>query len=176
MAHFASGRIEVGTSGGQVRIRVDGRGTHLISQPLREYCGEMMQHGYRDFVVDLTSCVYLDSTFAGVLAGISLTVRKNAGSVTLERVPPRCAELLAMLGIDPLFQVVAAAPNLGPAPVVLHPLPMVARSREAWANTVLEAHRLLAEAERSNERRFADVIEFLGAGATGPGSDGKFRN
>ena len=177
MAQLSSGRIEVGSSGSQVRIRVSGRATHLVSQPLREYSGKMMRHGYREFVIDLTDCTYLDSTFAGVLAGISLKLRQSDGTVTLQRVPPRCAELLATLGIEPLFQIVVAClPNEG-LEVPMQLLPVAARSHEAWAGTILEAHRLLAEAERANESRFEDVVEFLKSEAPGgDGSGGKFRN
>ena len=177
MAQSAQGRIEVGNTGSQVRIRVYGRATHLISQPLREYGNQMIRRGYREFVVDLSNCVYLDSTFAGVLAGMSVKLKEQAGSVTLYKTPERCKELVATLGIEPLFSF-DAEPAPAPAPdAQLQQLPMAARSREAWAGTILEAHRLLAEAERANEGRFEDVVEFLKAEMPdGRPPRGKLRN
>lgn len=175
MAQPTTGRIEACSSGSEVRLRVSGRATHIISQPLREYAWQMIRRGYRDFFIELTDCLYLDSTFAGVLAGTAMKLREAGGKLTLVCLPPRCAELLVTLGIEPLFNY-SAAPLSDPQPgSELQALPMAARSREAWAGTILEAHRLLAEAERANETRFEDVLEFLKSEM--PGSTaGKFKN
>lgn len=174
MGQPTTGRIEVSSSGPQVRIRVTGRATHIISQPLREYAWQMIRRGSREFFIDLADALYLDSTFAGVLVGISMKLKENDGSLTLLRVPARLTELFATLGVEAMFKFDAQ-----PAPSTddpLQALPMAARSREAWAGTILEAHRLLAEAERANESRFEDVIEFLKAELP-PGRDpGKFKN
>lgn len=160
MAQTTAGRVEVCSSGGKVRIRVSGRATHLISQPLREYGLKMIRSGLTDISIDLGGCVYLDSTFAGVLAGLSMKLKDVGGSLTLRQVPARCGEVLQTLGILRLFQLEAAADAVDPAAHVTA-LPTGARSREAWAGTILEAHRLLADAERANEGRFEDVLEFL---------------
>src|SRR4051812_6406286 len=120
MAQPQSGRVEAGVHNQQVRIRVSGRATHLISQPLRDYAWQMIRHGYREFLIELADCVYVDSTFAGVLAGISLRLKELAGTVMLVRVSPRCAELLLTLGIDRLFQTAEAAP-LPPEALPLEP-------------------------------------------------------
>lgn len=176
MAQPTTGRIEASSAGSEVRLRVTGRATHIISQPLREYAWQMIRRGYRGFFIDLSDCIYLDSTFAGVLAGMSIKLKEAGGTLTLQRVPVRCAEALATLGIGPLFTFDAgpiAAPASGGE---LQPLPMAAKSREAWAGTILEAHRLLAEAERANETRFEDVIDFLKDELPGSRTPGKFKN
>jgi len=165
MALVAAGRVEVGTSGGQVRIRVSGRANHLISQPLREFAMRMVREGCRDFRVELRDCLTIDSTFAGVLAGLSLKLKELAGSVTLVRVPPRCAELLATLGIDGLFGWGADVPGRESDTSKLATLPSSARSKEAWASTILEAHRLLASADPANAGGYEDVVEVLKADA-----------
>ena len=175
MAQPTTGRIEVSSSGNQVRIRVTGRATHIISQPLREYAWSMIRRGSRAFFIDLGDCLYLDSTFAGVLVGMSMKLKEVDGSLTLQRVPARCTELFATLGVESLFDL-ASEPLPATNDLPLEPLPMAARSREAWAGTILEAHRLLAEAERANESRFDDVIDFLKSELP-PGRDpGRFKN
>lgn len=179
MAQPTTGRIEVSSNGNQVRIRVTGRATHIISQPLREYAWSMIRRGSRQFFIDLADALYVDSTFAGVLVGMSMKLKEVDGTLTLQRVPPRCTELFATLGVDGLFKFEDAPttpPAEGPETTQLQSLPMAARSREAWAGTILEAHRLLAEAERANESRFEDVIDFLKAELP-PGRDpGRFKN
>ena len=176
MAQSSNGRIEVGNTGSQVRLVVGGRATHLISQPLREFAALMIRRGYRDFVADLADCVYIDSTFAGVLAGISLKLKEVGGSLTLQRAPDRCHELLTTLGLEPLF-VFDGAPLSGPPlDVPLRLLPMAARSREAWAGTILEAHKLLAQTETAHDGRFEDVVEFLEKSVSPVGRRVKFRN
>jgi anti-anti-sigma regulatory factor len=161
MAQPMSGRVEVGNGDSLVQVRVGGRANHLIAQPLREFGNEMMRRGYREFRIDLQDCLYIDSTFAGVLSGLALKLKDLGGTVTLLRSPDRCTELLMTLGVDPLFAFdESPLPPLAPdAPMRL--LPMAARSREAWASTILEAHRLLAQAEGANDRRFEDVVEML---------------
>jgi anti-sigma B factor antagonist len=174
MAQPTTGRIEVSSTGNEVRIRVTGRATHIISQPLREYAWQMVRRGSRNFFIDLGDCLYIDSTFAGVLVGMSMKLKDVDGSLTLQRVPARCAELFATLGVETLFTFDEQPP--APSDIQLQALPMAARSREAWAGTILEAHRLLAEAERANESRFEDVIDFLKSELP-PGRDpGKFKN
>lgn len=175
MAQPTAGRIEASNTGSEVRLRVSGRATHIISQPLREYAWQMIRRGYREFFIDLADCLYLDSTFAGVLAGASMKLKEAGGSLTLVCVPPRCAELLLTLGIEPLFKYAADPLTEPEAGSELKSLPLAARSREAWAGTILEAHRLLAEAERANESRFEDVLEFLKTDMPGAAA-GKFKN
>ena len=174
MGQPMTGRVEVSSTGDEVRIRVTGRATHLISQPLREYAWQMIRRGSRAFFIDLADCLYLDSTFAGVLVGMSMKLKGVDGVLTLQRVPARCAELFATLGVEALFKF-DERPS-PPSDLQPQALPMAARSREAWAGTILEAHRLLAEAERANETRFEDVIEFLKSELPAGRDPGKFKN
>lgn len=79
-----------------------------------------------------------------------------------QRQRPRQVRLL--VAADRLVQweqLVARLIRMGSRGSELQALPLAARSREARAGTILEAHRLLAEAERANETRFEDVLEFL---------------
>jgi anti-sigma B factor antagonist len=125
MAQPTTGRIEVSSSGNEVRIRVTGRATHIISQPLREYAWQMVRRGSREFFIDLGDCLYLDSTFAGVLVGLSMKLKDVDGTLTLRRSPARCAELFATLGVESLFSFDDKA--IDSTEAALEPLPMAAR-------------------------------------------------
>src|SRR5215468_585437 len=163
MAQLAAGRVLVGTPSGHVLVRVEGRGTHMNSQPLRDFVMEMVRRGYCDFDMDLAECLYLDSTFTGVLVALSLHVRDNLGGhVSIFGANARCREQLHTLGVDHLFDLAAA--DLRPVGAAsndnLEALPWPYRSREAWAGTILEAHETLAKVDPSNVPRLQDVIDY----------------
>src|SRR5882757_9220130 len=106
MAQLAAGRVLVGTPAGHVLARVKGRGTHMNSQPLRDFVMEMARRGYHEFDLDLGECLYVDSTFAGVIVALSLQVRETSGGkVAVFGANPRCREQLHTLGVDHLFDL-----------------------------------------------------------------------
>lgn len=136
----------------------------MNSQPLRDFVMEMVRRGYCDFDMDLTECLYLDSTFTGVLVALSLHVRENLGGhVSIFGANIRCREQLHTLGVDHLFEI--AAEGLKPQGTAsndnLEALPWPYRSREAWAGTILEAHETLAKVDPANGARLQDVIEYM---------------
>lgn len=154
------GRVETGTDGDGVVFRVVGRATHLLGQQVHEFGGAMINAGFKRFEVDLSSCQHLDSTFAGVLAFLAIGLSQQGGVMTLLRTPREIKETLASLGIEALFA--GARPGRNSVEVLsLQPLPLSAKSTEAWAATVLSAHQLLAETDDRNKVRLRDVLEFL---------------
>jgi anti-anti-sigma regulatory factor len=58
------------------RVKVEGKGNFLNSDDLKEFACEMLDHGYREFVVDLAGCVTMDSTFMGTMARLALRLRE----------------------------------------------------------------------------------------------------
>ena len=170
MAQLASGRMLVGTVAGRVFVRVEGRATHLNSQPLREFLEVMIQRGHRDLDIDLGECIFLDSTFVGVLSVIALRVRgPMAGTVRVFRASERLLELFRGLGVERYFSIVPPEENhelLGPQE--LDVLPASSRTRAAWATTILEAHRVLTEADPTNLPRLRDVLELMEQGTPDP--------
>ena len=57
--------IQVGVCGPSVWVKVEGKGSFLNSDSLKEFAREMVDQGYRGFVVDLADCATMDSTFMG---------------------------------------------------------------------------------------------------------------
>lgn len=172
MAQLASGRMLVGTVSGRIFVRVEGRATHLNSQPLREFLEVMLQRGHRDLDLDLSECIFLDSTFVGVLSVIALRVKGPlSGTVRLFNVSERNLELFRGLGVERYFTIIPKEEmekHSLPGPQDLDVLPSGSRTRAAWATTILEAHRVLTEADPTNLPRLRDVLELMEHGPPDP--------
>ena len=68
--------IQVGVSGPTVWVKVEGKGSFLNSGNLKEFSREMLDRGYREFVVDLADCAMMDSTFMGTMASVALRLKE----------------------------------------------------------------------------------------------------
>ena len=70
-------------SGPAVWVRVEGKGSFLNSGNLKQFAREVVDRGYREFVIDLHDCAMMDSTFMGTMAGLALRL-KELGPGALE--------------------------------------------------------------------------------------------
>jgi anti-anti-sigma regulatory factor len=145
-----------------VWVRVEGKGSFLNSTGLKEFGKEMINRGYREFVVDLKNCPVMDSTFMGTLAGVALRLRElGQGTLRAVNLNERNHDLLANLGLDQLFTIgisLSEPPHAEPAQ---QPLKTAAPDRKEQARTMLEAHEAVIEANPTNAAKFKDVLEFL---------------
>jgi anti-sigma B factor antagonist len=170
----ASKGISVGCTGSKVYVRVVGRGTFQNGQPLRGFALEMIDQGYKEFVVDLSQCQGMDSTFLGVLAGIGLRLRQNGnhGKVHILNVSASNMELLQTLGLDRLFSVDACLIDWGknppPAETDLRKLPdsdvdALGKpvNKNETSDLMLEAHDNLVRCDERNAPKFKDLTRFL---------------
>ena len=164
--------IAVGVSGQRVFVKVRGKGNCQTSQPLCQFSNEIIKRGFHEFIVDLAECSSMDSTFLGVLAGISLRLMPLKGRVYLANLNPRCNDVVAQLGIDQLSSVNTGlldlpAPANGDEPPALQPLaasPAASSDAEAkarCAEMVIEAHRTLMQIDPRNIPKFKDCVRFL---------------
>ena len=98
--------ILVGVNGPAVWIRVEGKGTFLNSGSLKEFAQEMVNRGYREFIIDLEHCAMMDSTFMGTLAAVALRLREiGQGHLHVVHCGKRSHELLSGLGLDQIFDI-----------------------------------------------------------------------
>ncbi len=67
--------IQVGVNGPAVWVKVEGKGSFLNSGNLKEFAREMLDRGYREFVIDLAHCAMMDSTFMGTMASVALRLK-----------------------------------------------------------------------------------------------------
>ena len=156
--------IQVGVSGPTVWVKVEGKGSFLNSGNLKEFAREMLDRGYREFVVDLADCAMMDSTFMGTLASVALRLRElGHGHLHIVHCGNRSQELLSGLGLDQIFDIHAngaSPPECG----ALERTPAVRSSadrKKEQTETMLEAHEALCEAAAENILRFKDVLDFL---------------
>jgi anti-anti-sigma factor len=145
-----------------VCIQINGRADFTCSMDLKKLIGELWEHGYAHFIFDLCECRNMDSTFLGVLAGISLQLSNGKGEplpLELRNPNPRVAETLENLGVAHLFKIGGSA---GPLTDKYEPLAKGdAPTQVELARTCLEAHKTLMELKPENVRKFKDVAQFL---------------
>src|SRR5260370_7452155 len=96
-------------------VRIIGRANFNSSIDFKTLICDLRQKGCNYFVLDLSECVLMDSTFLGELAGFGLKMlpasgEPNGRSIELVGANPRIAELLENLGVIHLF-------NLTPGPL-----------------------------------------------------------
>jgi anti-sigma B factor antagonist len=153
--------ILVGVAGKTVHVKVQGKGSFQNSPALKEFARQMLDRGYRVFVIDLADCPVMDSTFMGTLAGIALRLRETEGGVLRVRnVNERNHDLLRNLGLDNLFQIEACEDREAVSePAMLPNRPAISKSEHA--ECMIEAHEALVDADPENLARFKDVLEYL---------------
>jgi anti-sigma B factor antagonist len=153
-------------------IRIIGRANFTSSVDFKALVDELRQKGCNCFVLDLSDCVLMDSTFLGVLAGLGLKlVNGNGGQarhgVELFNPSPRITELLETLGVLHLFTITqgtftASAPTRPLEHAPGNP------SKVEVTRTCLEAHQTLIELSPANATRFKDLAQFLAEGLKKP--------
>jgi anti-sigma B factor antagonist len=153
--------IQVGVCGPTIWVKVEGKGSFLDSGNLKEFAHEMLDRGYREFVVDLADCPMMDSTFMGTLAKVALRLRElGHGHFHIVHCGSRNQELLAGLGLDRIFDNGGNPPDCGALQQNLAAQSPEQRKKKQTA-TMLEAHEALCEAAPENVLRFKDVLDFL---------------
>lgn len=145
-------------------VKIAGRANFISSPDFKTLLTELKQKGYHHFIIELSECILMDSTFLGVLAGFSLALNPTGapdrGGVELLNPSARIRELLDNLGVLSLFKMTAAAPQL-PADTVVSAPGSINPTQEQVTRTCLEAHQTLMALNPENAARFKDVTQFL---------------
>jgi anti-sigma B factor antagonist len=144
-------------------VQIGGRANFTSSVDFKALLDQLLQKGYTDFVLDLTECVLMDSTFLGVLAGFGLklnTPQSDKVDRTIQLYNPnaRISELLENLGVLHLFKVTEGDANV---PANTKDVKSTNANREEVTRTCLEAHKILMDIHPENVSRFKDVAAFL---------------
>jgi anti-sigma B factor antagonist len=149
-----------------VCIKIKGRANFVSSLDLKKLVAELWDHGRSRFILDLSDCLTMDSTFLGVLSSIGTHGTNGASceDVTCQEIDlvnpnSRIAETLENLGVSHLFNI-RLAEELNPdnfKPVAPTP---EATPAEVTRNC-LEAHETLMCINPENVRKFKDVAQFL---------------
>ena len=145
-------------------IKISGRANFTSSIDFKTLLNELRQKGYSYFVLDLSECVLMDSTFLGVLAGFGLKANPGQSQQQpgIELVNPnaRITELLENLGVLHLFKVTQGPLQLpGNTAPLTHTVPNP--TREDVTRACLEAHQTLMDINPDNVPKFKEVAQFL---------------
>jgi anti-anti-sigma regulatory factor len=147
-----------------VWVKVEGRGSFLNSGNLKDFAREMLNRGYREFVVDLADCAMMDSTFMGTMASVALRLKElGHGHLHIVHCGNRSEQLLSGLGLDQIFDIHSdgtSAPECEALEQARKDQLANSKKREQ-AETMLEAHEALCQAAPENIFRFKDVLDFL---------------
>jgi len=146
-------------------IKISGRANFSSSIDFRTLVEELRQKGCAYFILDLSECTLMDSTFLGVLAGLGLkttAAKSEHGNAAIELLNPneRIAELLENLGVLHLFKLAQGPPQVSDAEPS-QALTPACPTKDEVTRTCLEAHRTLMEMNPENAAKFKEVAAFL---------------
>jgi|TARA_B110000879_G_C11161540_1_gene509332 anti-sigma B factor antagonist len=146
-------------------VRLEGKGTFMVSPSIKEAVERKISEGVREIVVDLEACTGMDSTFMGMLAGIAAKLRGPEGG-TLGVVSPgkKNQDSLEELGLSQLLQIEPKeGPWIGKLDEVRADLKPIGGSSPGKEGHILECHENLCEADTQNNERFQAVLDVLRA-------------
>jgi len=158
---MSDAQILVATNDKTAQVRIVGRATYACSQSLREFATKVIEAGVDRFLVDLSQCVTMDSTFMGTLAMI--VTRGRAQSVVVEAVnaSDKVRKLLIGLGLKKLFTFSRTTSEASDWTALCERTVEGEADELAMQKAILEAHEALVEVDPENAPRFKDVLEFL---------------
>jgi anti-sigma B factor antagonist len=147
-------------------IKISGRANFTSSIDFKTLLEELQQKGCTYFVLDLSECTLMDSTFLGVLAGFGLqrnNPKPGQASCTIELLNPneRIIDLLESLGVLHLFKLAQGTAELPDAAQPVPLTPTACPSKDEVRRACLEAHKTLIEANPQNAAKFKEVAAFL---------------
>ncbi len=136
-------------------VKVIGRANFEYGMPLRAFV-RGLEGDYGLVRIDLKDCVAMDSTFMGILAMLGLRSKKNSSPVEIVNANEYNQGLLKGLGLTSLFHFVDGEfPGDGENVPTEESKDMI-----ETAETVVEAHKNLVDADSANQDKFKEVIDY----------------
>ena len=155
-------RIDVAVVTPDAFVRVIGKGSYKLCPALKAFGLVALDQGCRRLVIDMASCIGMDSTFMGVVAGLTLRTNEQQGELVMVCLSDKNRLLLETLGLADLIRAETGR-SAGGCPGGLRPLePAV--DRTDTTTTMLQAHETLVGVAPGNEARFRDVLGYLEGG------------
>ena len=151
--------ISVARAGQAVYARTQGLGNFSNALMFEEFCEAELQQGAECFVIDLAECTGMDSTFMGVMAGLSTHFPPGRSAIVILNASPKNRQLLDDLGLSTLVAVrdkPDEIPQMEMQPLASDALP--ARER---AERIRRAHQQLVDADSRNAAKFGPVLKLL---------------
>jgi len=145
---------------------VNGRATFKICPPFKQFCLTLIESGVTCFVLDMGDCLGMDSTFMGVMAGLTVRVKEKSGRIVMMNLSNHLRGLIATLGLDTLVE----AHRAGALPIAIDELRSACKpvsldltnsTKHQHVRTMLDAHETLVQLIPDNEDKFRDVLKYL---------------
>ena len=156
--------LQAAIAGNKVFIRVIGRGSFKVSTTLKQFIAQISsQQLVSTVVLDLSVCVGMDSTFMGVLAGLSGRLKQSGQALELINLSEKNAGLLATLGVDQVIAHYSHSHGHEMPEQEVKSLSVDGVTKKELAETALQAHQNLVDLNEENRPRFKRVIEYLKA-------------
>ena len=156
-------RLEVATRGEDAFVRVVGRGSFKAGPALKKFGVLAVDGGCRRVILDMQSCVGMDSTFMGVLAGLVMLLKKQSGEMVMTNLSKKNRFLLETLGLGGLIRMEPAEGDEEKSKTDLTPLDTAVAWRET-AEVMVAAHETLVTISPDNLSKFKDVLACLKEG------------
>ncbi len=149
-------------------VRVEGRGSFKISPPMKQFIQRVIEaRSASRILIDMSDCCGMDSTFMGVLAGLSYHVKDKPGfTLKLINLSEKNQKLLTTLGVDQVVNYSLSSTDeekelmTGQSDDAQTLEPDFSNTLEA-AKTTLEAHEALVDINPKNLAKFKSVLELL---------------
>ncbi len=152
------GVVRVGRSE-NVLIQVEGSGTMRESPAMAQFTERSLAGGATSVRVDLSRCVYVDSTFLGTLLSMKRSVGRLAqGSFALVAPATECWQLMQRMKLDRVFPVESAIPA---EPAAWTELDCPSPDADDFEAKVITAHQELANVEGPCGAVFRPVADRL---------------
>lgn len=149
--------------GDTVCVKISGRANFATSVDFKRLVAEARVRGAQRFIVDLSACPLMDSTFLGVLA--SLGTQLSADHLPPEQRPiellnptPKVADLVDNLGVLHLFRVVQGKDL---EDLSFTAVESAGATKLELSRNCLEAHQVLMDLNPENVAKFKDVAKFF---------------
>jgi len=148
-----------------VCIKLEGQANFGSSETFKKVINESGSGGAKRFIIDLSGCVNMDSTFLGMLSGLGRNwsdkdTPPEERAIELLNPTERVADLIDNLGVSDLFRIVRGQDpdnidycetiEAGPGECKLE-----------LSKHCLEAHKILMELNPENVARFKDVTKYF---------------
>ncbi|MEI6891962.1 MAG: STAS domain-containing protein [Pontiella sp.] len=148
-------------------IRVEGRGSFKVSPAMKQFIHQVIaKKTAKKIVIDMSDCIGMDSTFMGVIAGLSCLIKSKPGfDFKLINLSEKNKKLLVTLGVDRVVNYSLASEKdteLDDCTICGESLPADLSDKLEVAKTTLEAHEMLVDINPANLIKFKSVLEFLG--------------
>ena len=167
-------KLLAAVTGDAAYIVVRGRATFKISPAFKRLCTGLMEGPVRQIILDMSGCPGMDSTFMGVIAGLSLKLEALSGKVMMINLSAYLRGLISTLGLDTLVEVHGAGlSQIDMKEIVAQCKPVSTETpsssgKDLSARTMLDAHETLARLLPENEEKFKDVLKYLRAELSTP--------